>query len=75
MKQNGETTDIDFFSPDFQNTGLIQKSRGEALTGRPPFLWVISVIMLIWTKTGRNGQEQCLSDGYIGERITSGSDQ
>ena len=41
MKQNGETTDIDFFSPDFQNTGLIQKSRGEALTGRPRSLGYI----------------------------------
>ena len=41
MKQNGETTDIDFFSPDFQNIGLIQKSRGEALTGRPRSLGYI----------------------------------
>ena len=41
MKQNGETTDIDFFSPDFQNIGLIQKSRGEALAGRPRSLGYI----------------------------------
>ncbi|MFR3330231.1 MAG: PKD-like family lipoprotein [Odoribacter splanchnicus] len=35
MKQKGETTDIDFFSPELQNSGLIQKSRGEALAGKP----------------------------------------
>ena len=28
MKQNGVTTDIDFFSPELQNIGLIQKNRG-----------------------------------------------
>ena len=41
MKQNGETTDVDFFSPELQNTGLIQKSRGEALAGRPRSLGYI----------------------------------
>lgn len=41
MKQSGETTDIDFFSSEFQNTGLMQKSRGKALAGRPRSLGFI----------------------------------
>lgn len=75
MKQNGETTDIDFFSPDFQNIGLIQKSRGEALTGRPRSLGYIGDYAYMDEEQEEMVKNNaCLMD-YIGERITSGSDQ
>lgn len=38
MKQQGETTDIDFFSSEFQNTDLLHKIRGSALSGAPQSL-------------------------------------
>ncbi len=52
----GETTDVDFFSPELQNTGLIQKSRGEALAGRPRSLGYIGDYAYLDEEKGSDGQ-------------------
>lgn len=50
MKQNGETTDVDFLFSGITEYRADTEKSGRS-TGRPAsVLWVISVIMPIWTK-------------------------
>ena len=42
MKQKGQNTDLDFFSPEFENSDLMLKTRGNALAGKPQCLGFVA---------------------------------
>lgn len=42
MKQKGQNADLDFFSSEFENSDLILKTRGTALSGKPQSLGFIA---------------------------------